>query len=134
MANNDSTPSTKVNMKQKGDSQLALAHEAIQDKRVTLTEKGCWVVRAADNETPYVVRLFPKETCSCPAVKMCYHLMACKMMIGQDLHDDTKPNMTLLQQKIRQKNKEKPSGRKAPRKKDYGKIATKIGKFSMHSC
>ena len=134
MANNDSTPSTKVNMKQKGDSQLALAHEAIQDKRVTLTEKGCWVVRAANNETPYVVRLFPKETCSCPAVKMCYHLMACKMMIGQDLHDDTKPNMTLLQQKVRQKNKEKPSGRKAPRKKDYGKIATKIGKFSMHSC
>ena len=59
--------------------------------------------------------------------------MACKMMIGQDLYDDTKPNMTLLQQKVRQKNKEKPSGRKASRKKDYGKIATKIGKFSIHS-
>ena len=110
---------------------MALAHEAIRDKRVTLTEKGCWVVRAADNETPYVVRLFPKETCSCPAVKMCYHLMACKMMIGQDLYDGTKPNMTLLQQKVRQKNKEKPSGRKAPRKKDYGKIAAKIGKISI---
>ena len=121
----------QVNIKQKGDSQLALAHEAIQDKHVTLTEKGCWVVRAADNETLYVVWLFPKEICSCPAVKMCYHLMACKMMIGQDLHDDTKPNMTLLQQKDRQKNKEKPSGKKAPRKKDFGKIATK---FSMHTC
>ena len=56
--------------------------------------------------------------------------MACKM-IGQDLHDDTKPNMTLLQQKVRQKSKEKPSGKKAPRKKDFGKIATK---FSMHTC
>ena len=42
--------------------------------------------------------------------------------------------MRLLQQKVRQKNKEKPSGRKAPRKKDFGKIATKIGKFSMHTC
>ena len=116
-SNDDSTPNSKENFKQKGESQLALAHEAIRDKRVTLTEKGCWVVRAADNETPYVVRLFPKETCSCPAVKMCYHLMACKMMIGQDLYDGTKPNMTLLQQKVRQKNKEKPSGRKAPREK-----------------
>ena len=130
-SNDDSTPNSKENFKQKGESQLALAHEAIRDKRVTLTEKGCWVVRAADNETPYVVRLFPKETCSCPAVKMCYHLMACKMMIGQDLYDGTKPNMTLLQQKVRQKNKEKPSGRKAPRKKDYGKIAAKIGKISI---
>ena len=63
---------------------------------------------------------------------MCYHLMACNMMIGQDLCDDTKPNMTLLQQKVRQKNKEKPSGRKAPRKKDYRKIVTKIGKLSIH--
>ena len=39
-ANNDSTPSTKLNIKQKGDSQLALVHEAIQDKHVTVTEKG----------------------------------------------------------------------------------------------
>ena len=38
-ANNDSTPSTKLNIKQKGDSQLALVHEVIQDKHVTLTEK-----------------------------------------------------------------------------------------------
>ena len=55
-------------------------------------------------------------------------------MIGQDLYDDTKPNMTLLQQKVRQKNKKKPFGRKAPRKKDFGKIATKIGNFLLKSC
>ena len=51
-ANNDSTPSTKVNIKQKVESQLALAHEAIQDKHVTLTENGCWFFRTVDNETP----------------------------------------------------------------------------------
>jgi len=53
--------------------------------------------------------------------------MACKIMIGQDIHDDAKPNMTLLSQKIRHKNKEKPSGRKPPRKIDFGKTATKRG-------
>lgn len=103
----------------KSQSQLALAYEAINDDRVTLTEKGCWIVRGSDDETPYAVRLFPKETCSCPAVKMCYHLIACKLMIGQDVDDNIKPNMTLLNQKIRRKNKEKPSGRKPPRKNDF---------------
>jgi len=127
----DPNSDTQQNIKQKGYSQLALANEAITDKRVTLSEKGCWIVRREDDETPYAVRLFPKETCSCPAVKMCYHIMACKLMIGQEIHDDTKPNMTLLSQKIRQKSKEKPSGRKPPRKQDFRKTASKRGKFSV---
>ena len=125
-ANDDSTPSSKLNVKPKGGSQLALAHEAIQDKRVTLTEKGCWVVRAADNETPYVVLLFPKETCSCPAVKMCYHLMACKIMIGQDLYDDTNPNMTLLQKKVRQKKRKNHLEEKLQGKKIMARLQQKL--------
>ena len=108
----------------KGDSQLALAREAIHGKRVMLTDKGCWMVRAADDETPYAVRLFPKESCSCPSARMCYHIMACKLMIGQEIGDIGKPNMTHLNQKIRQKNKEKPSGRKPPRKKTFESIAS----------
>ena len=96
------------------------------NKHVTLTEKGCWVVRAADNETPYVVQLFPKETCSCPAIKMCYHLMAYKMIIGQDLRDDTKPNIhDIASTNGWTEEQGKPFGRKAPRKIDFGKIATK---------
>ena len=105
------------------NSQLALAREAVHDKRVGLTEMGCWIVRGADNETPYAVRLFPKETCSCPSVKKCYHIIACKLMIGQDISDHTKPNMTLLTQRVRQKNKERPSGRKPPRKRDFNQVA-----------
>jgi len=66
--------------KQNGYTELALVNETIRDKRVVLSEKGCWIVRREDDETPYTVRLFPKETCSCPAVKMCYHIMACKIM------------------------------------------------------
>ena len=49
-------------------SQLSLAHEAICNKRVSLTDEGCWVVIGSDGVTPYAVRLFPKETCSCSAV------------------------------------------------------------------
>ena len=105
------------------NSQLALAREAVHDKRVGLTEMRCWIVRGADNETPYAVRLFPKETCSCPSVKKCYHIIACKLMIGQDISDHTKPNMTLLTQRVRQKNKERPSGRKPPRKRDFDQVA-----------
>ena len=105
------------------NSQLALAREVVHDKRVGLTEMGCWIVRGADNETPYAVRLFPKETCSCPSVKKCYHIIACKLMIGQDISDHTKPNMTLLTQRVRQKNKERPSGRKPPRKRDFDQVA-----------
>ena len=86
--------------KPKAGSQLALAQEAINGKRVTLTDKGCWIVRGTDDETPYAVRLFPKEVCSCTAIKMCYHIIACKLMIGQNINDNTKPNMTLLNQKI----------------------------------
>ena len=115
--------SSKANSIIKGDSQLALAKEAIYDKRVMLTDKGCWMVRAADDETPYAVRLFPKESCSCPSVRMCYHIMACKLMIGQEIGELGKPNMTHLNQKIRRKNKEKPSGRKPPQmKKDFDGI------------
>ena len=47
--------------------------------------------------------------------------MACKIMSGQDVRDFTfsKPNMSTLQQRVRKKNKEKPSGRKPPRKNDF---------------
>jgi len=117
-----------------GNCQLALAREAIHDKRVMLTDKGCWMVRAADNETPYAVRLFPKESCSCPSVRMCYHIMACKLMIGQEIGDIGKANLTQLNQKIRQKNKEKPSGRKPPRKKDFESIIVSNSKFRQIVC
>lgn len=113
--------STKQEDKSVYNSQLSLAHEAICNKRVSLTDQGCWVVIGTDGITPYAVRLFPKETCTCSAVKMCYHLMACKLMVGQSAETFTsaKPNMTLLGQKARRKNKEGPSGRKKPRRKDF---------------
>ena len=100
-------------------SQLGLAYQAVKDKKVSIVNSGCWMVIGTDGSTPYAVRLFPKETCSCPAASTCYHILACKIMIGQDINPESNLNMTLLQQKARRKKKERPSGRKTPRPKDY---------------
>lgn len=103
------------------NTQIGLALDALHKKHVTLADNGCWVVKGTDGTTPYAVTLFPKEVCSCPAAKTCYHLMACKLMIGQKIDDIINPNMTLLHQKNRRRQREKPSGRKAPRKNDFTK-------------
>ena len=34
--------------------------------------------------TVQAVRLFPKETCTCPSASLCYHIMAVRMSIGMD--------------------------------------------------
>ena len=103
-----------------GSSQIGLAHDAVKKKWVSLADGGCWIVRGTDGTTPFAVRLFPKETCSCAALKSCYHILACKLMTGQAIDDCvTTPNLAVLSQRNRKKKKEKPSGRKIPRKHDF---------------
>ena len=83
-------------------SQIGLARDAIHQKRVHLADTGCWLVKGSDGKTPYAVTLYPKETCSCPAVKACYHIMTCKLMIGLSVEDITSSNnVGLLHQQIR---------------------------------
>jgi len=49
-------------------------------------------------------------------------------MIGQNVDNIvSKPNMTALQQRSRRKDKERPSGRKQPRIKDFAKTRGKKG-------
>lgn len=101
----------------KENTQIGLANDAVKKKLVGLVDTGCWIVRSADGAKPYVVTLFPKEECSCASKKLCYHVMACRLMLGQTIEQVQKPNVTLLQQN-RRRNKEKPPGRKRPRKND----------------
>ena len=108
------------------ESQLGLAHDAVANKWVTLAFPGCWVVKGTDGATMYTVTLFPKESCSC-CNSSCYHIMACKVMAGQDVSGTAKCNASLLHQNNRKKNKEKPSGRKQPRKKDFNVSCIKKG-------
>jgi len=63
---------------------------------------------------PHVATLHPKEICSCPSTKECYHIMAAKMAIGKQ--EDVKRktfSLTQLRKNSRPRNSEK-SGRKRP--------------------
>ena len=61
---------------------------------------------------PQAVRLFPKETCTCPSASLCYHIMAVRMSIGMDQQKPlSKVNLSRLRRNARSK-KDKTSGRK----------------------
>lgn len=67
----------------------------------------------------HVVKLFPAESCSCPATSRCYHILAVRMSIGLDDKDSKKRvNLTQLRRKAKNK-RDKKSGRKASRPSDY---------------
>ena len=88
----------------KSESQLGLAHDAVANKWVTLAFPGCCVVRGTDGVTPYTIALHPKETSLC-STNNCYHIMACKIMAGQDVMGTTKVNASLLHHNNRRKTK-----------------------------
>lgn len=111
-------PDVTTSTKSEEHTQIGLAIDAVKKKYVSLVDTGTWIVKSADGSKPYLVTLFPKENCSCASKKVCYHVMACRLMLGQSIEQIEKPNLTLLQQQNRRKNKEKPSGRKRPRKND----------------
>lgn len=70
----------------------------------------------------HAVRLFPSESCTCPATSRCYHILAARMSVGLDDVDNKKKiNLTQLRRNTR-KRVEKKSGRKAPRPGDYNII------------
>lgn len=112
---------------------VGLAIDAVNKKLVTLADAGCWLVRSVNGTKPYAVTLLPKESCSCAAKKMCYHIMACRLMIGQTVEHIQKPNMSLLLEQNRRKNKEKPSGRKRPRKEDVDTTTDESGIIIYYS-
>jgi len=69
------------------------------------------------NETR-VVKIYPKENCSCGCKTSCYHIMAVKLSLGIDISTDRKLlNLTSLRKRCRT-NVDKTCGRKRPRKMD----------------
>ena len=82
------------------------------------------VFTVAGSTGHYVTTLHPKESCTCPAKKDCYHIIAAKLSIGMNV-ESKKPayvNLTQLRRNSRSK-KEKKSGRKRPREGDYEVLA-----------
>lgn len=67
----------------------------------------------------HAIRLFLKESCTCPSTSQCYHILAVKMSIGmEDLTSKKKINLTQLQHNTRPRNQKK-AGRKAPHPGDH---------------
>ncbi|CAL4196908.1 unnamed protein product, partial [Meganyctiphanes norvegica] len=97
-------------------------HEAkcvIEDKRIIqVPEFHAWIIKSTDGKRDHLVKLNPKETCTCAAVTTCYHILAVKMSIGMSILPKKEPvNLTLLTKKNRRKNDGK-SGRKKHRAQD----------------
>ncbi|XP_065681700.1 uncharacterized protein LOC136095284 [Hydra vulgaris] len=69
-----------------------------------------------------VVKLFPKESCTCPSSAMCCHILAVKHSVGVEHCSERRPlNLTNLRRNSRKKG-DKKSGRKKPRKGDISFI------------
>lgn len=79
-----------------------------------MPEVGSFVVEGS-NGNKYSVQLYPKETCSCPSLATCYHILAVQMSIGvEDLSEKRIYNLTQLRKNSR-KRPNKNAGRKQPR-------------------
>lgn len=66
-----------------------------------------------------VVKLHPKESCSCPATGTCYHILGVKLSLGLKVSQSTTSERNLAQLcKATRSRKEKKTGRKRPRPND----------------
>jgi len=84
--------------------------------------------------TSHAVKLFPKESCSCPSTSRCYHIIAARISIGLQC-DDYKKNINLTQLRKNTRSRvEKKSGRKAPRPADYDILAAPDSLTSQEVC
>ena len=100
-------------------SQRDRAIRVIEENRISMDVK-LHTFTILGSERPYVVTLFPKETCSCPSTSPCYHILAARLSVGLDNHQASpmrKLNLTQLRRNARSTGKKK-SGRKRPRPGD----------------
>lgn len=113
------------------NSQIGLANLAISSGRVKLVKNGAWIVMEPNLLTPRAVTLFPKESCSCPSSKTCCHIIVCKLMVGLNPNEKGTANLSEMRRNDR-KVKERPSGRKRPRKNDFKETHGAQSKLILH--
>ena len=95
-------------------SQRVRAQQLITDKKISFDPSLRTFIILGSGDKPHAVRLFPNETCTCPSMTQCYHILAAKMSISFD--DDSKAtkkkiNLTQLRRNAWSRQ-EKKSGRK----------------------
>ena len=109
---NPDTQQVPVN---KPTSQRSLALAALNDNKVTHVPSARTFIVEGSQGSKYAVQLHPKETCQCPSIGTCYHIIAAKLSIGiDDTGDKRKLHMAQLRRNSR-KRQDKKAGRKRPR-------------------
>jgi len=86
--------------------------------------------------TVHCVRLFPKESCTCPVGTVCCHILAAKHSIGLTSNQEWRVKLGQLRRNSR-KRCDKKSGRKQPRKGDITFTEAPdsfMAESSVHSC
>ena len=96
-------------------SQRGLAKSVITEKRiVNVPEAGAWIVTGSKHDR-HVVTLGPKETCSCPSLGGCYHIIAARMCTGYDTNMQPKEfTFTQLAKISRKRQNRLPSKKTSP--------------------
>ena len=112
-------------------TQLERARLILQSGKISFDPKLHLFNVLGSGDRPYVVRLFPRESCSCPSSGTCYHILAVKISIGTEtnLMKHRTVNLTMLCKRTRTR-KDKTSGRKRPRKMDTDENPAKRRKKS----
>ena len=74
------------------------AVRAVDDERVRLLPKNRrFLVHGTDNQKPECVQIHPKESCTCPGNRLCWHILVVRLSIGKnDMRPKRNPNITLL--------------------------------------
>ena len=98
--------------------QVTKARQLLTDNLITHNiQLGCFTVKTREGN-PHAVRLYPKETCTCPSTTTCYHILACKLSLGMAT-DTKRPVVNLTRLRSNARNRvEKKCGRKRPRPGD----------------
>lgn len=93
-------------------SQNSRANLVLTEDRISFDSKlGVFIVQNSEGHH-HAVKLFPKQTCTCPSTSECYHIIAAKMSLGmQPKQTKSVVNLSQLRRNTRSR-KEKKSGRK----------------------
>ena len=98
-----------------------LSRSVIENGQISHSAKLGVFTIVGTTEKAHAVRLFPKETCTCPSTESCYHIIAAKLSIGMNVQTNKhtpRVNLSGLRRNARPK-KDKTSDRKRPRVGDY---------------
>ena len=100
-------------------SQNSLPRLTVENGNVSFVQQQKAFMVTGTQRKVYAVTLLPKEKCQCPSTTQCYHILAAKMYIGDDIENKPRVvNLRMLSKRSLKRN-DKKSGKKKPRRNDY---------------